>query len=313
MKLLIPFFLLITSYTSGQSASTHCKQAEQFFNQNKPALALQSINKALKLDSVKLYYWNVKIECLQSLQKWEEVLKAYDKAISLHPDTAYLYCNRGSLLTNLGYFDEAIQDFNKGIVMEQSDEDKLSFLISRSAAEISKRDFTSAYNDLLNAFRIDSTNIGVLVNLGSVCDEVGKGEETLYYLLKAQALAPRDVAVTGNIGFKYQQLGDYPTSIDYFNKILAIEPKNGQGYSNRSYSYFKMGNITAAKSDIEKAISYYPDNSYAYWVRAQIYISDKQFTAACADLQTALDKGYTITYGNAVQELKDKYCQPPAR
>ncbi len=313
MKLLLPFFLLLTFGAYSQKGDSYYKAAEKYAKAENYDLALQSIDHALKLDSVNLDYWAVKLECLKEQKKWQELFDGYTKVIAMHPDVPWLYCNRGSLLTNLGYFDEAIEDFNTGIVINQPDSVKMDFLIGRSAAELGKRAFSDAYNDLVNAYRIDSTNLGVLVNLSVACDETGRDSDVMLYLQKALALSPKDVAVIGNIGFKYQKMGDYKTSIEYFNKVLAIDPREGQAYCNRSYSYFKMGDIKTAKEDIEKAILYYPGNSYAYRGRALIYIEEKNYGAACTDLQTAIDKGFTVSYGPEVQELKDKYCKQAAQ
>jgi tetratricopeptide (TPR) repeat protein len=88
-----------------------------------------------------------------------------------------------------------------------------------------------------------------------------------------------------------------------------MNPNEPLGYSNRSYSRLKLGDTKGAMKDINKSIELYPSNSYAYRNRALIYIEQEKFDKACEDLQTAIDKGYTLSYGEDVINLQKKHCR----
>jgi tetratricopeptide (TPR) repeat protein len=309
MRSIIVFFLLLCFVgATAQSADDFYKLAEKYQSEKKCVSAITEIDKAIWLDSTKWEYYNIKADCLSKLGQHQEAFLVYTRGINVNPKEMYLYSNRGNLLLSLGKFDHAIQDFTTALQLSKDDTTKLTSYTNRAAAKISKRDFNGAYDDLMSAYKIDSTEIATLTNLGAVCDEVGRGDETLKYLLKAVEVDPNFLGAYGNIGFKYQEMGQYKKAIEYFNKVLEFDPNEPLGYSNRAYNRLKLEDTKGAMEDINKSIKIYPANSYAYKVRALVYIEMKDYNKACVDLQIALDKGFTVSYGDDVVNLRKKYC-----
>ena len=301
-------FVLISFVATAQTKQDYYKKAKDFEDQKKYESALVEINKAMQLDSANLDYYDVKGFCLLELKQLQDAYDVYDKASSLFPDKSWLYSQKGNILLTVSEFDAAIKEFSNAVYRAANDSQKVWALTNRAAAEIMKRDFTGAYNDLKAAYKIDSNDMSVLVNLGAVCDDAGKGDETLDYLFRANRIDPKYNPVYGNIGFKYQEMGDYRKAIEYFNRSLELDPNDGQTYGNRGYNKLKLKDVEGAMSDVNKSIQLYSANSYAYRIRALIYIEKKDLDKACADLQTAIDKGFTAIYGNEVIELQKKYC-----
>ena len=50
---------------------------------------------------------------LDDLNKSDEAIKAYDKAIEINPRNAYGWSNKGDVLVKLGKSDEAIKAYDK--------------------------------------------------------------------------------------------------------------------------------------------------------------------------------------------------------
>jgi len=299
------FFVQVSS----QTADDFYKSAEKYREQKNCVSAIKEIDKAIRLDSVNWEYYNIKADCLTKMGQYQDAFLVYTKGIKLNANDAYLYNNRGTLLINLSKFDYAIQDFTRALELSKDDSGRMMAFTNRAAAKLDKRDFNGAYDDLISAYKIDSTSVATLINLGAVCDEVGRGDETLKYLLKAIEVDPNFLGAYGNIGFKYQEMGQHEKAIEYYNKVLEFDPNEPLGFSNRAYNRMKLGDMKGALEDINKSIRIYPANSYAYRIRALIYIGLKDYDKACPDLQTALDKGFTVTYGEEVTNLQKKYCK----
>ncbi len=305
------FAILLLIYSNAcfsQKASELKKQAEELLKQQEYSLALEKISRAILDDSTNFENYIVKAECHLKLSDHQEAYNIYSKAISLNPSQGILYNNRGNLLTTIRYYDEAIADYTIAIELATVDSQKRLELTNRAAAKIMKRDFSGAYDDLITAYKFDSTDIAVLNNLGAVCDDIGRGNETLKYLQKILQQDPNNVGAYANIGFKYQEMGDYKKAIDYYNKLLTIEPNEPLGYSNRSFNKLKLNDLQGALKDINRSLELYPGNAYAYKVRALIYIQNNQFSKACVDIQTALDQDYITTYGNDIIEIQKQHC-----
>jgi tetratricopeptide (TPR) repeat protein len=309
MKKNITIVLLVSiNFLIAQNAETYYKQAQDFFEEKDYATALNTIENAIKLDATDVSFYHLKAESYEALGKVQESYNVYSEAILKFPKASLLYNKRGMLLYYGRQYDYAIEEITKAITIEANDTLKNEYLINRGAAKAQKRDYKGSYEDLIKAYKFNPKHIGALTNLGSVCDEVGRGDETLKYLLEAVAVDSTYFPAYGNIGFKYQEMGNHKKAIEYYNKVLELDPKEPLGYSNRSFNRLKLGDIKGAIADIEKSIILYPENSYAYRIRALIYIEMKNMNKACEDIQMALDKEFTLSYGNEMLDLKKKHC-----
>ncbi len=307
-QIIFLFFLLITNYSYSQDGKVHYNKASELLKNGDNQAALVQISKALKMDSLNVEYLIEKGEILLALRKYQESYDTYSMAISIDPTNVRIFNNRGILLQTIQQFDEAIDDYTSALNLATVDSVRNLFLVNRAAAKIYKRDFNSAYDDLITVYKRDSSNIAMLTNLASICDEIGKGDETLKYLIRVVQIDSTFFPAYGNIGFKYQDMGDYKEAIKYFDKVLQLKPDEALGYSNRSFNKYKLGDYVGAIKDIERSIQLYPDNSYAYRIRALIYIDEHKIELGCKDLKKALDLGFTKMYGDEVNELQKKYC-----
>ena len=309
MKPLIIALICLTHFSFSQTANDYYQSAQIDFDKKSFKSALRKIENAFRLDSSNVDYFFIKAQTLYELQKYQESYDTYSEAIILFPKKSFLYNNRGNFLLSFQEFDLAITDFTSAIDIAENDSTKYHYITNRAAAKLSKRDFDGAYRDLLIAYNFDSTDITTLTNLGAVCDEIGKGNETLKYLLKAVEVDPSFYPAYGNIGFKYQEMGQHEKAIEYFDMVIQFNPIEPLGYSNRSFNKLKLGQLKGAMRDIQKSIQLYPENSYAYRTRALIYIENKKYDNACKDLQNAIDKGFTVSYGQEVEDLQKEHCK----
>lgn len=304
-------FLFIFTNLSAQSAKEFQNLAIEAFKEKKHDLAISLIESAIQLDATIADFYLNKAIYLQENNQYVEAFNTYNSAITKFSTNTYLFNGRGVLLISMGEFDLAIESFTDQLKITPKDSLKIytGALLNRAAAKGKKRDFNGSYKDLKLALKIEPNNVSVLWHLGSVCDEIGKGDETLTYLLKALEVDPSLISINVNIGFKYQVMEKYKESISYFDIAITHDSNDALAYSNRAYSWLKLGNIDNALLDINKSIALYPANSYAYRIRALIYIETKEIIKACNELHTALDKGFKISYGNEVNTLLAKYCK----
>lgn len=291
-----------------QNAEEFYKQASDFSDKDDFVPAYSFINKALGIDSTNAKYLLLKGNLLANSKRYQEAFNTYSYGINYNPTDDKLYNQRGLLLLRVGEPEFAIKEFTAALSFTKNDTDRLTLLLNKGAAEINIRDFQSAFNDFTQALQYDSVNIGVLNNLATVCDEVGKGDMTLKYLYKIIEIDPTFIGAYGNIGFKFQEMGDYKTAIKYFNKTIELSPDDAISYGNRAYNRYKLGDLDSALIDINYSIKLYPSNSYSYRTRALIYLELKDKIKACKDIEDALRFGFTKMYGDTVEQLKKDNC-----
>ena len=291
MKKLIILISFLFVYTAKAQESNFEKNLEKISNMSQDE-QLSFLESNLEVIRSKNHFSSI---------EYQESLELYNAAISINSNNELMYAFRANFFLKFREFDKAIK-------LSKNDTLKLKFYTNRGAAKSKKRDFKGAYKDLINAYKIDSTNVGTLVNLGAVSDEIGKKDETIFYLKKAIQIDSTCYPAYGNLGFQYQEAGNYNEAIKHFNKVLELVPNEPLGYSNRAYNKMMIEDLDGALLDINKSISIYPENSYAYMVRALILIEKKELIRACLDISKSLDEGFTEMYGERVKELKKTYC-----
>lgn len=310
MKYLIVFLIICTSplILAQTGQELYELAADQSENENYKK-ALKTINNAIDKDSTDVKFFRLKLQLLESLEQYQECSDYLSIVVKKFPKDPLLHHFRGAFLTTIQEFNSAIMSYNRALKYAEIDSVKFLIIANRATPKIRIRQFESAYDDLMMAYAFDSTEIAVLVNLSVVCDEVGKGDQTLMYLNKALEQDSTFWPIYANIGYKHQEMGQHEKAIEYYNIVLKNDPNEALGYSNRAFNYYKTGEIKKALKDIDKSIKLYPENSYAYKVRALIYLEMKENKKACEDIQTALDRGYTTSYGDEVKKLKIEYCK----
>ncbi len=309
MKLFLLFILVFTSFQSfSQFDQENYKAATAYREKKSLDKALKEIDKAILSDSLNTLYLNEKAAILWELNHYQEAFDLLTKSVSIDPGNITTYIARGIIFYSTQNFDEAIDEYSYALTLAKGDTVRKVILVNRAAAYIYKRNFDLAYEDLIAVYRKDSNDIATLTNLAVVCDEIGKGDETLKYLERVIRIDPENDGAYVNMGFKYQDMGEYKKAIQYYNKALELNPDEPLGYSNRSYSKLQIGDIRGAHADIEKSLKLYPENSYAYKVRALIHLKENKKDKACSDLSKAIELNFTAMYGDEVKILIEKHC-----
>jgi len=301
--------ILFGLVSHAQTGHDYYQRALEFKEQRDFENALVYVRKALLFDSTNADYYELKADCYRRIKKYDEALLTYSEGLKKDPGASFLYYRRGYLLMFIHKFEQATGDFTKFLGSTDNDSLRILAYVYRAESKKGVRDFQASYDDLMVAYRLDSNNLVTLTALGGVCDDIGKMDDAIMYLLKAIEIKPDYMPAFINLGFKYQQLEQHEKAIEYFKKVIELDPEEPYGYSNRSYSRYKLGDIKGAMEDISRSLQIYPANSYAYRIRALIYIEMKDINSACADLNTALEKGFTGMYGGEVEELKKKHCK----
>lgn len=104
-----------TSLVGQTKAKTHYDIAIATFNTGDSRGALRELLRTIELDPGLPEAHNALGIVYHSLKHLEDGLKHYDKAIELRPKFSEAYNNRGTLLVDLGRYDEAIASFKVAV------------------------------------------------------------------------------------------------------------------------------------------------------------------------------------------------------
>lgn len=301
-------FLLFTACIQ-RKESPSLERIYSLYDQEKYEEALQQINILIAAHNDSALFYNLRGSIQKMMGNMDEALINFDKAVALQPTDHFYYSTRANYFYDLQKPDECIRDLNRAIVYAPEDSAKYNNIVRRGTAKAMKRDFQGAYEDFMVGMAFDSTNIAVLTATGTVLNDLNRREEAISYLEKAVRQAPREIAAIGNLGFTHMEAGNYEKAISLFNRVLEIAPEDPFAFNNRGFAHYKLHDLESAMKDIQRSIELKADNSYAFRNRALVYIAKKDMDSACRDLQHAIDLGFSLMYGDEVEQLKGQYCE----
>jgi tetratricopeptide (TPR) repeat protein len=170
--------------------------------------AIKYIDRALGLkeDDWELYYW--KALCLEDFYDFEEAMNSYEKALRCEmppKDRAEIFSYIGNL-----YCDQ-LEEYEKAIIFHDK------------AIEVDDSVDVYHYNKSLSLY------------------ELGRNEEALECLFKANELQSDDVDTLNQIGVVYEELNKYKDAILYYQKAISCDPEDEDAIGNLAALFEKVG------------------------------------------------------------------------
>jgi tetratricopeptide (TPR) repeat protein len=185
----------------------------------------------------------------------------YTSAISINPNNAGAYTNRGVVYFYAKDYQTAIEDDDKAIEICEYP----SAYNNRGCIELIENNFTSAERDFNKALALDSTQFFAYLNLGfGKTFLVQKYDDALNILNRAEKIDPKNPEVFYSKGTAYFFKGDYQNAIDCFTKAVTYNPKDYEAYSNRALAKIYVNDLFGAIDDCQKSVEIKPDFSKAY-------------------------------------------------
>jgi tetratricopeptide (TPR) repeat protein len=125
----------------------------------------------------------VKAQLLVSLDRYDEGLALYDKAIEFRPDSENLLLGRAELLLRIGRLDDAIAEYRKTVARWPESSMSLNALGYTLADRT--QNFAEAESLIRQALAIDPKSPAIIDSLGWVLYKLGRPEEGLVELQRA--------------------------------------------------------------------------------------------------------------------------------
>jgi tetratricopeptide (TPR) repeat protein len=209
---------------------------------------------------------------LENLNRDEEVLAAYEQAISLDPNDAYAYLFKGNTLYMLKRYEEALDAHEQVIRLDPN--------------------YADAYN-----------------NKGNALSDLKRYEEALAAYEQAIRLHPDDANYKNNKGIALENLKRHEEALDAFEQAISLDPNFALAYNNKGIALNELKRYEEALVAYEQAISL--DHNFAdYYHNKGTTLNDlKRYKEALAAFEQAISldhndaHAYTGKY-RAIRGLK---------
>ena len=214
------------------------------------------------------------------------------------------YVNRGHYLRRNGEKDRAFSDFNTAISLKP--EYALSYLnrgniyFDRNESAKAERDYLyfielKKKNPDFEKHRLDSDMGDIYGNLGAIYAKTGRYDSAITLLDLAIKINPKNPNHLGNRAQTYFQLNRYPESTRDFEAALQINPDNGDMWNSIGVNYLRQNLPGQAKSYFDKAIEKNPAQGVYYMNRSLVFLQLKDKAGAAKDIEEAKRLGITAS------------------
>ena len=188
---------------------------------------------------------------LYRLERYEDAIASYDKALEVKPDNHEAWYNRGVALSALGRNDDAITSYDKALEV--------------------KPDKHEAWN-----------------NRGVALSALGRNDDAITSYDKALEVKPDYYRAWDNRGDALMHLERYEEAIAGYNQAIEINPEYPFPWQSRGFALMQLRQLDVAHESFDQAILLKPDDDRAYYDKACCYGLQNQIDSAIATLQQAI-------------------------
>lgn len=203
---------------------------------------------------------------LESLGRYVDALKCFDKALELEPEEGLNWHSKGSLLDKMWKKDEAKHYFERAIKcydakLAEDPEDKYAWGNRASALEeITKYD--SALKSVDKALKIDPDYDWALNLKGYILWRMKNYSESIKYLDKAIDLESEEDYYYDKARV-FCALKQYENALELFNKALSLNPRHYKSLYAKGVIMEEMGKPGEALDYYKKTLDVNPYNKTA--------------------------------------------------
>ncbi|MBE9215867.1 tetratricopeptide repeat protein [Plectonema cf. radiosum LEGE 06105] len=243
--------IFIINTINSANAGELYKKANTFYELQRYQDALSNYQKAIEIQPEYAQAWNGKGKVLYELNSYQEALLAYDKAIQIVPDYQESWSGRGFVLNKLQRFQEAISSFDKALTLESE------------APEV--------WN-----------------GKGEALSNLKRYEEAIKSYDKAVELQPEYEQAWYNKAWALYSLRRYEDALSTYEKVLQLNPNSERAWYNSGNALVNLNRNNDAIKAYSRAIEYKPNFYQAWLSRGNILISLRRYPEAIESFKEVL-------------------------
>ncbi len=253
-----------------------------------PELAIKECDKVLYYFPFNQQILSIKGDAYSELKLYKKAVKNYSISLFVKK-SAVEYNSRGKAYYNLGYFNDALSDFNESIQLNQNGKNEA--YLNRAAIYYLALENDKAVADCETYFNNGGKAVWGIKILASVYARTHDFEKSLKWCNEFINTSPNASDAYYTRGGTYLLMGQYKKALDDFNKAIKLNPRSSFAYSSRSETYKELNNIKKALEDSNMAIKYAEtalEKCLAYKNRGIAYLAKNKNKLALADFEIAL-------------------------
>jgi predicted O-linked N-acetylglucosamine transferase (SPINDLY family) len=285
--------------------SYHCTHGLVLHSLNRLDEAIASYDRALVLKPHYAIALTNRGLALAALGRLVEALDSYDRALALSPDDAAALLNRGNALHRLERFAEALESYDQVLAI-RPDLAEAHFFRGEALRYRGRLDEAGASYDRALALKPDF--VEALINRGDILTHLGHFAEALESYEQVLAIRP-DLAEAHFFrgeALRYRERLD--EAVASYDRALALKPDFVEALVNRGNILTHLGHFAEALGSYDQVLAIRPDDPVALLNRGYVCHRRGRFTEALANYDRALALSpdfidVLLNRGNTLQQL----------
>ena len=289
------------------------KNALELYNQGNTLIQLQRYEEALatyeKAIDIKPDYPQAlsgQGKALFQLKKYKESLRAYDQAIQIQPNYLEAWTNRGFVLVKLKRYSEAIATVDKALQLKNDDPQVWQLKGDIFIKNNQYNDAVKAYEQGIN-FQADNPELWY--KKGTALQNLKQYEEAITTYKKTVELKPDHELAWYNLGNSLVNLNRYEFALQAYDQTVQYNPNNSAAWLSRSNILMTLRRYPEAIDSFSQVIKTNPQQYQAWYNRGWALHQVKRYGEAIESYKKAINlKGndYLVWYnlGNTQYNLQ---------
>ena len=218
------------------------------------------ISRALQVDPVAEAHEN-HARVLLELKRYEDALRAAEKALSLKPNSVIALNFRGGALLKLDRFELALASFDKAVAVK-ADHPMTNYNQGEALFELKRLDESlAAYNA---ALAVAPTYADAWVGRGKIFQEQGRFDDAVAAYGKALSIRPNVFDVLMKQGAAFWSLKRFGEVLECCDRALAVRPDSAEAHYGRGMVLLELQRWDQALASYEKAVALDGMHKYAF-------------------------------------------------
>jgi len=252
---------------------------------NKPQQALEQFSKAIAINPNVAETWNNRGTVFNDLERYDLALSDFNTAIALNERYAEAYANRGKALTFLKRFEEALAGYDTALSLKP---DLAEAWLGRGSVFRDLKRHDEAFAAFDRALSLKPGLAEAWLGRGNVLRDFKRHDEALAAYDKALTLRPDLAEAWLGRGNVLNDLKRHDDALAAYDKALSLKPDFAEAWLGRGNLFGVLERENEALAAYDKALSLTPDFAEAWLGRGNVFSALKRRHEALAAFDKAL-------------------------
>jgi len=272
-----------------------------YLQSGRTAEALRLITKAVTLNPTATAL-NNQGNALQALERYEDALASYDKAVTAKPDYTEALKNRIAMLQALHRHSEAIAANDALIAVNPGNAEAYT---NRGVSQHALGHYGEALASYEKALALNPRLAAALNNRGDALRMLGRLDEALESYARAVAIDPNLTQAVINSAGTLRALRRYDEALKAYDRVLSANPAHAGALSNRAIVLRDLLRYDEALACVDKAVKLDPKDCDAWVNRGSVLheMNRDRDAVASFDKALALDAAHADAHWNKALSL----------